>query len=314
MDETDSQSISFSLLKVVLQRRFLLPELYDLMNTVTRSIVIHSVPAIQSQCRNLFLYFLLHYPLDEKRVRKYLDFFVSNLGYEYRDGRESVLEVIYQVVRQFPLEELEKHSFFLFVSLCLRVVNEREEREREEVREIVRCLLARMREKVFGEMVGMVLKWSSSSFGGGEERGEREREDEGGEGSDGEREEREEGEKKGENRALSGKGRVGLIILALVVEVSGSAYHLSSSSSSSSLSSSLSSSSVDPSTLLPNSSSFTRYLRNGLLFFLKQFFSFFFFFFSFSFSFFSSSSLIKQKQNRRNNQITTTLRSFLANN
>lgn len=70
-----------------------------------------------------------------------------------------MLEFLFQVARQFPEEGLAPHSLFLFVSLAMRLVNEREANVKEQVQGVLKCLLGRIPQKQFFEVLDLSLKW-----------------------------------------------------------------------------------------------------------------------------------------------------------
>ncbi len=159
LEDEETFHISHTLLKVILQRRLMLPEIYDLIDMITHSLVSHSSSAYRQQSRSLFLVFLLHYPLDEKKIRKYFDFLLSNLNYAYSDGRESVLEMLFLIVSSFPSDALSMHSLFLFISLALRLVNEEDMGLREHVQGVLKALILRLSSSHLFEVVTMTMKW-----------------------------------------------------------------------------------------------------------------------------------------------------------
>lgn len=165
LEDEETFHISHSLLKVILQRRLMLPELYDLIDMITHSLVTHSSASYRQQSRSLFLAFLLHYPLDVKKVKKYFDFLLSNLNYPYSDGRESVLEMLFLIISSFPSDALSLHSLFLFVSLSLRLVNEEEASVREQVQGVLKALFQRISSTHLFEVIAMTVKWTQTAQG-----------------------------------------------------------------------------------------------------------------------------------------------------
>ena len=123
-----------------------------------------------------------------------------------------MLEFLFQVARQFPEEGLGKHALFLFVSLVMRLVNETEKDVKEQVQGVLKCLLGRIPQKQFFEVLDLCMKWIPHRKG--EEGGEGE--EDGGEG------EIVEGEEVVLDD-LTAKRRVGFLALSLIVDVCGHA-------------------------------------------------------------------------------------------
>lgn len=62
------QSNVFHCLKSIINRRFLCPDLYDLMETIEEMMVTNISRTTRSVCANIFVQFILEYPLEPERV------------------------------------------------------------------------------------------------------------------------------------------------------------------------------------------------------------------------------------------------------
>jgi U3 small nucleolar RNA-associated protein 20 len=78
--ESTTGSTALSLLKAVVSRKLLVPELYDMMTRVSEVMVQSQLPPVRQVCGQIFLQFLLDYPLGAKRLQQHLDFLLTNLG------------------------------------------------------------------------------------------------------------------------------------------------------------------------------------------------------------------------------------------
>lgn len=78
--ESTTGSTGLSLLKAVVSRKLLVPELYDMMTRVSGVMVQSQLPPVRQVCSKIFLQFLLDYPLGVKRLQQHLDFLLTNLG------------------------------------------------------------------------------------------------------------------------------------------------------------------------------------------------------------------------------------------
>lgn len=138
------RSTTFSLLRAVLARRPLLPEIYDVMKTVSSLIVRAGALETRSLCSQALVQFLLDYPLGERRLRQHIDALAANLEYQYASGRLSALQCIKAVVVKFPKEVVMVHSPFLFVPLVARLGADEDAQCRRGAGEALAALLGRV--------------------------------------------------------------------------------------------------------------------------------------------------------------------------
>jgi len=83
-------------------RKFLCPDLYDLMETVQDMMVSNVQKTTRTVCASIFVQFLLDYPLEPKRLEQHINHVVKNLTYYDPDGRLQLLEVMSVLVDRFP--------------------------------------------------------------------------------------------------------------------------------------------------------------------------------------------------------------------
>lgn len=77
--EKDPSFVALSLLKAIVKRKLVVPEIYDLVTRVAELMVTSQVESIRHKCSQILSHFLNDYPLSEKRLQQHLDFLLSNL-------------------------------------------------------------------------------------------------------------------------------------------------------------------------------------------------------------------------------------------
>lgn len=77
--ERNPSFVALSLLKAIVNRKLVVPEIYDLATRVAELMVTSQVEPIRQKCSQILLQFLLDYRLSGKRLQQHLDFLLSNL-------------------------------------------------------------------------------------------------------------------------------------------------------------------------------------------------------------------------------------------
>ncbi|KAM6984775.1 small subunit processome component 20 homolog [Aplochiton taeniatus] len=154
------QATAFGLLKAILYRKLRVPEMEELMKKVAKLSVTGQNGMIRVQCRQLYLKYLLDYPLG-KKLKGHLDFIVAQLSYEYDIGRESVLEMMAFIFQAFPQKLLLQHTGLFFVPLALAMVNDDSARCKKMAGLAIKSLLGRLDLDQLNSMFTLVNTWLS---------------------------------------------------------------------------------------------------------------------------------------------------------
>ncbi|ERN01577.1 U3 small nucleolar RNA-associated protein 20 [Amborella trichopoda] len=157
--ENKPSGMALSLLKAIVGRKLVVPEVYDLMIRVSELMVTSQVPEIQQKCSQVMLQFFMDYPIGSKRLQQHLDFLVSNLSYEHASGREAVLEMLHTIIMKFPQDIVDKQSEMFFFHLVLRLVNDSDKQIRTMVGTVIKVLIGRTSQRVLQHILKSTLSW-----------------------------------------------------------------------------------------------------------------------------------------------------------
>lgn len=124
IDEPDRQGITYKFLRALLSRKIEITEVYEVMDEVGKVMVTNPDRNIRESARGAFLQFLVDYPQGKKRWSKQADVLVANLEYEHAGGRQSVLELLHQLLSKVGDDVVKQLGRKLFVSLVLVQVND----------------------------------------------------------------------------------------------------------------------------------------------------------------------------------------------
>jgi len=144
LEEPSRQATIFTLLRAIVARKFVVPEIYDLMESVSKVSVTSQSIQVQELCRGVLLQFLLDYPQGKGRLRKQMSFFAKNLTYIHESGRTSIMELLSAVILKFEEALIVEYAELLFVALVMVVANDESAKCREMAAQLIKNLWTRL--------------------------------------------------------------------------------------------------------------------------------------------------------------------------
>ena len=163
LEEPGRQASVFAMLRAIVARKFIVPEIYDLMERVSEIMVTNQSPQVQEQCRSVLLQFLLDYPQGKGRLRTTMAFLAKNTAYSYESGRISVLELLSAIVSKFEESLVGDFSDLLFVALVMVIANDDSAKCREMAAEIIKNLFLRLDVDHRRLLVSHLRSWASQT-------------------------------------------------------------------------------------------------------------------------------------------------------
>ncbi|ORX41456.1 hypothetical protein BCR36DRAFT_339402 [Piromyces finnis] len=163
LEEQENQSTTLSMIRAILARKYVVEDIYDLMNIVSNLIVTSQSTVMREQCRQIFITFLLDYPQSKNRLRNQISFFVNNLNYVYESGRVSVLEMLNLIISRFTDELISQFSEIFFLSLVVTMVNDDSSKCREMSGILIKQLIKRIHSlnQPMAKIYKLLEKWTS---------------------------------------------------------------------------------------------------------------------------------------------------------
>ena len=161
LEEPTRQASIFTLLRAIVARKFVVPEIYDLMGKVSEIAVTSQSPQVQELCRGVLLQFLLDYPQGKGRLRNQMAFFAKNVSYVHESGRTSIMELLDAVITKFQVNLVREYADLLFVALVMVVANDDSAKCREMGAQLIKNLFTRLDEDHRNVVLSHLHSWAS---------------------------------------------------------------------------------------------------------------------------------------------------------
>lgn len=161
LEEPSRQASVFTMLRAIVARKFVVPEIYDIMDKVSEIMVTSQSPQVQELCRGVLLQFLLDYPQGKGRLRNQMTFLAKNLSYVHESGRKSVMELLGAIVVKFEVNLVREYADLLFVALVMVVANDDSATCREMGALLIKNLFGRLDDERRRVILSHLHSWAS---------------------------------------------------------------------------------------------------------------------------------------------------------
>ncbi|KAJ5102661.1 hypothetical protein N7532_003190 [Penicillium argentinense] len=138
IEEPDRQGITFNFIRAVMSRKFVVPEMYELVDSIATMMVTNQTRSARDLARGTYVHFLIEYPQAKNRWTKQLGFLAKNLDYKHQEGRQSVLEAIHLLLSKTGQELAQEIISTFFLPVVLAMAND----DSPECREMAGALLS----------------------------------------------------------------------------------------------------------------------------------------------------------------------------
>ncbi|WFD32664.1 U3 snoRNP protein [Malassezia sp. CBS 17886] len=162
VDDTDAQATVFALLRAVVARQFVVPEIYDVMDRVAELLVASHEPQVREVCRALYLQFLLDYPQGRGRLRNQLQFLAKNVAYAGESGRLSVLELLNAVLAKFSADVVSEYADLFFMAFVMDLANDDAGAVRKQTAHVLRVLFSAVHAPTLDALLRMAAAWAAA--------------------------------------------------------------------------------------------------------------------------------------------------------
>ena len=155
------QGAAFNLLRSIIARQIVVPELYEVMDGeegVAAIAVRDHDKTTRDLARSVFFQFLMDCPQGPKRWSKQLSFLKANLEYEYAEGRKSVMDIVHLLLGKVGDDLINDVIKELFWPMVAVMVNDADADCREMAARLVKEVFERANEEWTQSFVGLCQK------------------------------------------------------------------------------------------------------------------------------------------------------------
>ncbi|KAL5334242.1 armadillo-type protein [Aspergillus crustosus] len=153
IEEPDRQGVTFNFIRAVMARKFVVTEMYELVDSIAMMMVTNQTRSARDLARGVYIHFLIEYPQAEKRWTKQLSFLAKNLDYKHQDGRQSVMEAIHMLLSKTGDEKAQDIVGTFFLPVVIAMAND----DAAECREMAGALLGEFYRRADREQMKAIL-------------------------------------------------------------------------------------------------------------------------------------------------------------
>ncbi|KAH2331092.1 hypothetical protein KXW87_001697 [Aspergillus fumigatus] len=153
IEEPDRQGVTFNFIRAVIARKFVVPEIYELMDHIGAMMVTNQTRSARDLARGTYIHFLIEYPQAKNRWAKQLSFLAKNLDYKHQEGRQSVMEAIHMLLAKTGTELAQDIVGTFFLPVVMVMAND----DAPECREMAGALLGELFSRADREQMKSML-------------------------------------------------------------------------------------------------------------------------------------------------------------
>ena len=153
IEEPDRQGVTFNFIRAVMNRKFVVPEIYELADHIAAMMVTNQTRSARDLARGVYIHFLVEYPQAKNRWAKQLGFLAKNLEFKYAEGRQSVMEALHMLLMKTDGELSQDIVGTFFLPIVIVMTND----DAPECREMAGMLLGEFYSRADKEQMETIM-------------------------------------------------------------------------------------------------------------------------------------------------------------
>ncbi|KAL2362451.1 hypothetical protein RJZ56_004671 [Blastomyces dermatitidis] len=163
IEEPDRQGVAFNFIRAVMSRKFIVPEMYELVDNVAAMMVTNHTRSARDLARGVFIHFMIEYPQAKSRWTKQLGFLAKNLDYQHKEGRQSVMEAVHLLLSKTNGDPAQDIVGNFFVPVVMVMSNDEAVECREMAGVLLNDLFSRADSEQLKSMLSPLRSWLEQS-------------------------------------------------------------------------------------------------------------------------------------------------------
>ncbi|RLV90056.1 U3 small nucleolar RNA-associated protein 20 [Spathaspora sp. JA1] len=159
LQEPNRQPVAFSFVKAIIAQHILIPEIYDVIESISQLMIVNHSPEIRTMSRNIYLQFLMEYDQGQSKLESQFKYLVNNLSYPTEEGRCSILELIHSIILKAGSDLLVKLSTSFFIGLANMIVVDTSAKCREMATSLISSMFKKLPETGVATIIKYVTAW-----------------------------------------------------------------------------------------------------------------------------------------------------------
>lgn len=154
LEEPDRQGVTFNFIRAVMARKFVVPEMYEVVDNIATMMVTNQTRSARDLARGVYVHFLIEYPQAKNRWAKQLAFLAKNFDFQYQEGRQSVMEAVHMLLSKTGDELAQDIVGTFFLPVVMVMAND----DAPECRELAGVLLGELYRRADREQMSTMLR------------------------------------------------------------------------------------------------------------------------------------------------------------
>lgn len=164
LEESISQGNAFNFVRAVVSQHILIPEVYDLMDKISKIMVVNHHRDVRNMARSVYLIFLMEYDQGKGKLQRQFKFLIDNLGYPTSEGRQSVMELLNSIVLKAGTGLVDSLASSFFVMLANVTINDDSRLCREMASSILKSLMGKASKETLATLEKYCAAWLGQSL------------------------------------------------------------------------------------------------------------------------------------------------------